>query len=484
MLTVEEIQRFMDEDAASEKKRSARIGQKYYEAEHDIKKYRLFYYNTDGNLVEDIYRSNIKIPHPFFSELVDQAVQFILSGKGGIIRSDTPQLQTELDEYFNDNEDFMVELEELLTGCQTKGFEYMYAYKTGEDRLAFMCADSIGVIEVAARESLDGKDHVIYWYPDRAERGKRRVKRIQVWDERQTYYYRKEENGSIEKDPDARYNPKPHIIYQREDKDETYCQEFGFIPFFRMDNNRRQFSALKPVKPLIDDYDLMASSLSNNLADFDSPIHVVKGFEGDDLDELQHNLKTKRIIGMEATDEGAGVEIQTVDIPYEARRAKLELDEKNIYRFGFGLNMAGLKDTSATTNIAIKAAYSLLELKCSKLEIKLRQLLRKLVKAVLQEVNDRNGTDYQMKDIYFQFDHEILSNAQENSEIEKNHAETQAALINTLLNVATHLDNETLMQGICDALDLDYDDIKDRLPAPEDSRQEIEEAQERLNHAT
>lgn len=61
--------------------------------------------------------------------------------------------------------------------------------------------------------------------------------------------------------------------------------------------------------------------------------------------------------------------LHTVDVPYEARKVKLELDEKNIYRFGMGLNLSGLKDTSATTNIAIKAAYSLLDLRCKHLAL-------------------------------------------------------------------------------------------------------------------
>ena len=130
--------------------------------------------------------------------------------------------------------------------------------------------------------------------------------------------------------------------------------------------------------------------------------------------ELQQNLKTKKIIGV---DENGGVEVHTVDVPYQAREAKLNLDEKNIYRFGMGLNTSGLKDTNATTNIAIKAMYSLLDLKCSKLEIRLKQFLRKLIKVVLQEINDNNKTDYQMKDVYFNFEHEIMSNAQENAQI-------------------------------------------------------------------
>ena len=59
MLTETEILRLIDEDAASVKKRLARVGQAYYEGDHDIKNYQLYYYNADGELVEDKTRSNI-----------------------------------------------------------------------------------------------------------------------------------------------------------------------------------------------------------------------------------------------------------------------------------------------------------------------------------------------------------------------------------------------------------------------------------------
>lgn len=85
--------------------------------------------------------------------------------------------------------------------------------------------------------------------------------------------------------------------------------------------------------------------------------------------------------------EGGGIEVHTVDVPYEARKTKLELDEKNIYRFGMGLNMSGLRDTSATTNIAIKAMYSLLDLKCKRMERSIKRFLRKIVGVVLDEIN-------------------------------------------------------------------------------------------------
>lgn len=470
MLTIQEIKKFIDYDSNSKKKRAAKTGQKYYEGEHAIKDYRIFYYDSEGNLTEDKTRSNVRICHPFFTELVDQAVQYILSSDDGIIRSDNPELQAKLNDYFNDNENFMAELTEVLTGSQAKGFDYMYAYKKNDNangKTSFQWADSLGVIEVKAKDASDNKDHIIYYYTDTKLIGSeyQEITRIQDWDDELTAYYSQIGNGAIVLDVDEDINPRPHIIYNKPGDNSIYYDSYGFIPFFRFDNNKKQISSLKPVKDLIDDYDLMASSLSNNLVDFDTPIHVVKGFEGDNLDQLQQNLKTKKLIGV---NEDGGVEVHTVDVPYEARKVKLELDEKNIYRFGMGLNTAGLKDTNATTNIAIKAAYSLLDLKCAKIEIKLKQFLRKIIKIVLDEVNTLNETDYQMKEVYFKFDHEIMSNAQENAQIELTEAQKQQIVINTLLNLATKLDDNTLMQLICEQLDIDYNDIKNKLPKEDD----------------
>ena len=72
MLSIDEIKFFIDDDNSSERKRQARVGQKYYDGEHDIMNYKLFYYDADGEVQEDKTRSNIKISHPFFTEIVDQ----------------------------------------------------------------------------------------------------------------------------------------------------------------------------------------------------------------------------------------------------------------------------------------------------------------------------------------------------------------------------------------------------------------------------
>ena len=461
MLTESEILQFIQDDATSDKKRFARMGQRYYEGDHDILNYKLYYFDANGNLVEDKTRSNIKISHPFFTELVDQEVQYMLSGKGGFIKSDLPDLQQILNEYFNENEDFRSELYELLTGTVSKGFEYMYAYKNTEGKLSFQCADSIGVVEVRARDTDDGCEYVIYWYIDRIDKGQKKIKRIQVWDKDQTYFYVQSDSGKLQLDDGQKLNPRPHIIYRNGDG-ELYYENFGFIPFFRLDNCQKQFSGLKPVKTLIDDYDLMSCGLSNNLQDASEYLVVVKGFQGDNLEELMQNVKTKKHIGVDG-DGGGDVDFKTVDVPYQARQTKLELDEKNIYRFGMGFNSAQVGDGNIT-NIVIKSRYALLDLKCNKLEIRLKQFLRKILKVVLQAVNTENGTDYQSKDVYFDFKREVMTNAQDNAQIELTDAQKQQTQINTLLSLETTLGNELIVQNICEVLDIDYEKIKSKLP--------------------
>lgn len=457
MLTTTEIKRFIDDDAASKKKRLATIGQNYYEAKHDILKYSMVYFNADGKLVEDKVRSNIKISHPFFTELSDQLASYILSSKENPIRAKEKAegLQDYLDLYFD--EEFWAEVGDMIIGAYNKGFDYIYAYRNKENRLAFQYADSMGVVEVRAKDTDDACEYIIYWYIDRIEKGRKEIKRIQVWSDKETHYFVQIGSGKIQPDKTVEINPRPHIVYTDEKSGKKMGDSFGFIPFWRLDNNRKQISGLKPIKAMIDDYDLMMCGLSNNLVDFDTPLHVVKGFEGSDLNELQQNIKTKKIIGV---DEAGDVDVKTVDIPYEARLAKAAENERNIYKFGMGMNTYGLKDTTATTNVVIKAAYEGLNIKATNLIRRLKAVLKDICKVVIDEINKAHETGFSISDIEFKFVPTTMTNEKENAETEKAKADTQQVKVNTILNVAETIGDEQVLKLICEQLDLDYEDIK------------------------
>ena len=459
MLKESEIKRFIEEDMLSDKKRKAAEGQRYYESEHDILQYRMFYYNADGILTEDRARANSRICHPFFTELVDQLAAYVLSFEDNPIKAkDTADgLQEHLDVYFDD--EFWSEIQELVTGTNAKGFEYLYAFKNTEDRLTFQCADSMGVVEVRAKDTDDHCEYIIYWYIERIGKDKKAVKRIQVHDKDQIWYYNQVDDGNIVLDEDEPVNPLPNIVWKDTKTGVRYGDSLGFIPFWRLDNCKKQFSGLKPIKGLIDDYDLMECGLSNNLQDFDKPIHLVRGFEGDNLDELQQNIMTKKILGV---DDTGGLDILTVDVPYQARKTKADEDEKNIYRFGMGFNSAQSGDGNIT-NVVIRSRYTLLDLKANKLIKRLKRFLKDIIKVVLDEINNKNGTDYQYSDVIVEFIPIVPTNEQENAQIAQIEAQTEQLKINSILNIATVIGDEEALKAICGILDLDFDEIKGQL---------------------
>lgn len=457
MLGEAEIKKLIANDYGSLHKRKAREAQRYYDGKHDIMQYKMYYYNKDGELIEDNTRSNIKISHPFFTELVDQCVQYMLSGKEPIVKSSDVELQKLLNGYFGSS--FKTELSDTLTDTCIGGVGWMYAYKNKNDKTSFIYATAAGVVDVRAKDTDDKCEYKIYWYIDRAENNET-IKRIQVWDDKNVTYYMQKNNGTIVKDDNEPLNPRPHIVYSYEGEEGRYGDSLGYIPFFPVYSNRKQTSHLAPIKAIIDDYDLMACGLSNNLQDVSEALYVVKGFKGDNLDELIQNTKQTKHIGVSADGD---VDIKTINLPYEARKQKLDIDKENIYHFGMGFDATQVGDGNIT-NIVLLSRYALLELKCNKLQPRVEALLNNLIDVVLKEINEQNGTSYTTDDVEINLERELMTNASDNASIEKTKAETVQIKVNTLLNAAAQFDNDTILKALCEFLELDYEKVKDNLP--------------------
>lgn len=452
-----DLKKIIETDKGSKKKRRAKIGERYYEADHDIKSYRVFYFDGDGNLQEDTSRSNIKIPHPFFTENVDQETDYILSDFS--ISSKDKQLNEYLESYFNAN--FKSELHDTVENTVKIGWSYLFSYLNKDFKTAFRNANGLYVVEVYAEDS-DELEYIVYYYVDRIEKDNKVITRVEVHDVEQTFYYVLR-GSELEKDNKVKINPRPHKVWKEIENGvpKLYGKGFGFIPFFRLDNNKKQISGLKPIKAIIDDYDLMSCGLSNNLQDVQEAIYVVKGYEGTDLNELQQNIKTKKILGLPG-GENDGLDVKTIDVPYEARKVKLELDEKNIYRFGMSFNASQSGDGNIT-NVVIKSRYTLLDLKCNKLEIRIRALLEEIVQIVLDEINKEYGTDFKLSDVEINLKRKIPTNEKDTADTNKTNAETKQIEINIILNVAQYLPEEKTIQEICNQLDIDYEEIKEQV---------------------
>lgn len=444
------------QDRMNETKRQARVGLDYYDYKHDILKNRIFYVDENGQLKEDIYASNVKIPHPFFTELVDQKVQYLLSNPVEIETEDQ-ELSDYLYEYYND--DLHVTLQEMVQGASIKGHEYLYARTTSDDKLTFDVADSLNIIplynddnELMAilryyeRTLLKNNKQVVITYAER-------------WSKEDVAYFVSDEKGTFKLDESKELNPRPHVIAIADDGVTTLGRTYGTIPFYRLNNNERNKSDLAPIKSIIDDYDLMNAFLSNNLQDFQDAIYVVKGYDGDDLAKLRTNIKAKKTVGV---SEGGGVEIQTVNIPVDARKLKLEIDRENIYKFGMGFDSAQIGDGNIT-NVVIKSRYALLDLKCNKAEARLRAMLSWINKMIVADINRRYNKAFNADDIEVIITRETMVNENDIVNNELTEANAHKTRIESILAAAPIIGDETTLRLICDEYELDYDEVKARI---------------------
>lgn len=215
---------------------------------------------------------------------------------------------------------------------------------------------------------------------------------------------------------------------------------------------------MKQIKPIIDDYDLMDCGLSNNLQDINEGIYVVRGFKGQDYDELLMNVKSRKVVGV---GEKGDVDIKTIDIPYEARMAKMKEDEKNIYRTALAFNASQTGDGNIT-NIILKSRYTLLDMKSRKLIWNIKKFLRVFLKIIIDEINDANGTMYSVDDVMIVIDPVVPTDEKEDAEIRKLEAETVRERVGVLLDAVPVIDGDILVKELCGILGIDPDDMKER----------------------
>ncbi len=460
MLSVQRIMSAIAADKYSRRKRQARTGQKYYDGRHDILDARIFYIDQNGKIQEDVAKSNARIPHPFFKEIADQEVSYILSG-GIRFRTKDSELEEYLLPYFGDA--FIGQIQELLTDTVVRGFGYLYWYKDDRNRIRFQHADSMGLVEVkdGGSDTDTVNDYIIRYYPVLVK-DNRTATRIEVWDGNKTYYYIST-GGILELDRNVPVNPCPHLLYKV--GSEYYYEEMNRLPFLRLDNDRSQQSGLRAIKEIIDDYDVMNSGLSNNLQDVAEGIYVVKGFKGNSLDELIWNVKSRKTVGV---SEKGDLDIKTVNIPYEARKTKMEIDEKNIYRLALAFNSSQTGDGNIT-NIVLKSRYTLLDMKAKKLITRIKDFLQTPLEIVLDEINAEHHTAFEPEDVYIEIIPVIPTDEKEDAEIEKLNAETLQIKIGTVLDVASVVDEETLLKEVCRIMELDFEEIRGKMMQPSEA---------------
>lgn len=446
----------IDQDSNSNAKKKAREGVRYYNYQHDIVKNRIMYIDGNGVLKEDKHASNVRIPHSFLNELIDQKTQYLLANPVEAV-TDDDKLQGYLSEYYTPA--FQLFLQELIEGGSQKGFEYAYARTTEQDKLVFQVADSLKVIPIY--DDNNQVQRVLRHYSQTVtENGKDKVLNYaQVFDSEQVWSFVAVDKGQYTLDTSVTNNPAPHVMAFDEVTGDMLGRSYGTLPFYRYANNKAERTDLEPIKALIDDYDLMDAFLSNNLQDFTEAIYVVKGYQGDNLETLRDNLRSKKTVGI---GDNGDVDVKTIEIPVEARRTKLEIDRQNIYKFGLGYDSSQVGDGNVT-NVVIKGRYTLLNMKANKTETRLRAFLDWANTLIIEDINRRYNTAFTLSQLTINITREMLLNENDLINNAKTEADTRSVEMQTLLAAAPRLDNDTVLKQICDMYELDFDTVKQAL---------------------
>ena len=451
MLQTSEILAAINNEFNSIKYRNARKGLRYYEGDHDILDYKIYYIDQDGMAVEDNTKSNIKISHAYLTELINQKVSYFHNIKKDFVFSDIPELQAALKERFDD--EFFAELVDVLKYGSAEGWSYLYRYLDEEGKSRFNFAEGLGVCEIPSHIASDEMAHIIYCYVEKIKDNKKLEAVLDYTNESVTYY--KKTGNSLMLDDRYKINPRPLILSQPDENGAIYYDQFKRIPFYRFSNNKKEFSDLKPIKGLIDDADMMACSLSNNLQDLSEGIYMVKNYQGTNAEEFIQNVKAKKYVGVGADGD---FDVKTFDIPYDARKVKLEIDKEGIYKFGQGFDSSKVGDGNLT-NVVIKSRYSELDMKVNDLEIQVRKFLKPIIKDVIDEINKELKTNYKYSDVYLKFERATIINEQETVQNNLTKAQQRQIDINNILSLNSILPEEEIRKEICRILELNYEDI-------------------------
>ena len=378
------------------------MGMRYYSNEGDIIHRKLYHYEA-GVPVEDTARCNRRLANNWHKLLVDQKTSY-LTAKPLRFSADDTKVTTLINKYLG--EKFDDALCELVKGASNKGVEWLHVYIDEDGNFGFVVIPAQQVIPIWDTNFEKKLEGVIRYYDVTDIFGGRQTM-IEWWNKDTVKHFTRDGSGKVK--------------FEREEC-HFYCggQGYGWgrVPFIAFKNNEEMIGDLKFYKSLIDDYDLALSDLSNNLAQVQEVVTVLKGYEGTDLREFAENLRRYKVIKVSAGD-GSGVDKLEISIPIEAKRELLNRLEENIFLFGQGVNVKTDKLGTNPSGVALKFLYALLDMKAGMTERKFTLAIKELLWFLFEYFAMSGMGRFDISEVAVIFGKRLIANEAEMAQIAK-----------------------------------------------------------------
>lgn len=382
------------------------IGRKYFFNQNDIVNRQKYYINRKGEPVMSEILTNSKLSHPFMRKLVNQKINYLLS-KEFTIQGDDTYVQ-KLREYFDDK--FRLTLTNVGSASVISGIAWIQIYYNDKGQLKFKHIPSEEIIPFWHDSEHTELDAIIRIY-EIEEYGSNNAEKkiyefIEYWTKEGVWKYKRLKAGGnmvLQNTIDGEGHFK--VV---DSKGEEKSAVWDKVPFVAFKYNRDEVSLLNWIKPLIDDYDVNTSDVSNNLQDIPNAIKVVEGYEDNDKEEFNKNLNFFRTIFV-----GEGGKVSVLETPTNVDEVDVHLTRlrKDIFEFGGGVDTVN-KELRDVSGVALRFQYADLDMDCSEMAQQYKYSLRQLQWFINQDLTNK-GISFNDKDSNFLFNTAVILNETE-----------------------------------------------------------------------
>ena len=396
-----------------------------------ITKYEKIIYDMRGDAHVDKWTPNHKIASNFFNFAITQENQYLL-GNGATFTKDDTKAKL--------GDDFDTKLQDLGKKALVGGVAFGFFNLDHIDTFSLL-----EFVPLYDEENGALRAGIRFWQvsPDKPMRA--------------TLY---EEDGYTDylraNDKSARLHEKrPYKLKVRTseaDGEEIYDGEnYPSFPIVPLWGNDKKQSELVGRQGTLDAFDLLNSNLVNNLDEANYIYWVLTNCGGmDEMDDAKfiEQLKTTHV-GHADGDSGATAEAHTIEAPYQASESAIQTIQRRLYEDFMCLDVNSLSAANKTAT-EIKAAYQPLDSKCDMYEYCVIEFVQKILK--LAGIDDK-----------VTFTRSKVANKSDE--------------INTLLAAQAYLDDETIVEQVCQILGIadKTDEIIRKRRTEEQSRYEVAE---------
>jgi SPP1 family phage portal protein len=384
-------------------------GTAYYLNDNSVIKKKAKFLIQNEQKVPDLegLKANNKISHAWHKLLVDQKTQYLV-GNAITFSAEDPTLGDLIDDLADER--FDDTMNELVKHASNKGVEYLHPFinEEGEfDYVIFPAEETILIYDEKRQRDVEA---ALRYYPVYNEKGEEETIKAEWYTKTHVHYYEKL-NDKFVLDMSVENNPASHF----EIGEQGYG--WGRVPVIPFKNNSESVNDLKFYKDHIDEYDKIISSLADTFEETQELIWILKGYDGQNLDEFIQNLLYYRAI---KTDENGGVDTKSVEVPISSASQYLDRLEENIYTFGQGVNTKTDKFGNNPTGVALKFLYNLLDLKANQMERKFRAALSEFLWFYIEYLGMTGKGDYDVKSIDMTLNRSIIANEAERVDMAAN----------------------------------------------------------------